>query len=123
MIHPNCKDYVKRFWNNVDQAGDCWKWKACKDPNGYGQMSMLGKNIRSHRLSWIIHYGPIPKGLFVCHRCDNPECTNPKHLFLGNNLDNMKDAYKKGRLKNLTGPSNPLWIKRKWRPVKIRVTE
>jgi hypothetical protein len=59
--------------------------------------SYKNKGFRAHRASWIIHRGEIPDGLFVCHHCDNPICSNPRHLFLGNNKDNQADSKRKGR--------------------------
>lgn len=76
----------------------CWGWSGCCPKNpGYGQFRSNMKIIRAHRASWIIHYGEIPKGKFVCHKCDNPICSNPDHLFLGTCKDNNYDCIKKGR--------------------------
>lgn len=89
------------FWSHVDIRNDeeCWNWMASLDDHGYGQFGSkrLGGHFSSHRLSYILTNGPIPDGLFVCHRCDNPKCINPKHLFLGTPLDNVKDMISKGR--------------------------
>lgn len=92
---------VSRYWKYVVKGKDCWSWTASKN-HGYGQLSNgKGKSpVKAHRVSWYIHNGPIPSGLNVCHRCDNPECTNPKHLFLGTQKENMTDAYIKGRIDN-----------------------
>lgn len=74
----------------------CWDWKGCCPKNpGYGQFRYGMKRERAHRASWIIHFGPIPKGMFVCHTCDNKKCSNPDHLFLGTCKDNNLDAIKK----------------------------
>lgn len=88
----------------------CWNWKGCAPKNpGYGQFRTNMKLIRAHRASWIIHFGEIPNGMFVLHKCDNKICSNPDHLFLGNDLENNKDAYQKGINKILwaNGENNP----------------
>ena len=81
----------------VDKTEDCWNWKAGVQHFGYGQFSVGHKGYVAHRYSWIMHKGSIPKALFVCHKCDNPKCVNPDHLFLGSQAKNMKDKTKKGR--------------------------
>ncbi len=91
-----------RFWDKVEIIPNkCWKWLAYKDPNGYGRIAKMGSGptIPAHRASWIIHNGKIKNGLFVLHKCDNPPCTNPRHLFLGTQQDNLNDMRKKGREK------------------------
>lgn len=78
----------------------CWGWSGCAPKNpGYGQFRFSMKKERAHRASWIIHFGEIPKGMFVLHTCDNRICSNPDHLFLGTNLDNINDMLKKKRHK------------------------
>lgn len=79
------------------QDNACWKWNGAKFPTGYGQMFFMGKCINASRASWIIHYGLIKNKLWVLHKCDNPECTNPEHLFLGTCKDNVRDSINKGR--------------------------
>ena len=74
----------------------CWSWKNKLD-NGYGSVKTGIKKLRAHRVSWLIYRGEIPKGLFICHSCDNRECTNPEHLFLGTHKINMLDMIKKKR--------------------------
>lgn len=88
----------ERFWRFVAPMMDdrgCWEWTGQIGDTGYPKM---GPHY-AHRLSWVMNNGMIPKGLFVCHHCDNPPCVNPKHLFLGTHRDNMQDMVAKGRSK------------------------
>lgn len=91
-----------RFWAKVNRDGDCWIWTAHVFGSlGYGSFHMGARAARplyAHRVSWELTRGPIPAGLCVLHRCDNPKCVKPSHLFLGTQADNMKDAARKGRL-------------------------
>ena len=89
---------MKRFFDKIEKTDSCWNWKAALRGNGYGCMKFKGQLLDAHRISWIIHNGDIPKGLLVCHSCDNRKCVNPLHLFLGTQSDNMKDCSNKGRL-------------------------
>lgn len=76
----------ERFWEKVDKTGDCWIWTASSDEHGYGRLSMQinGKQTCAiaHRVSWELTYGPIPKGLRVCHDCEDRGCVRPSHLIL-----------------------------------------
>ena len=76
---------------------ECWGWSGKFHDYGYGTLRYNSKKWTAHRFSYIYHIGNIPSGMFVCHHCDNPKCTNPNHLFLGTNLDNINDCIKKGR--------------------------
>ncbi len=89
-----------RFWKHVQKTDQCWNWTSTKLPAGYGMIKAdrSRKNLYAHRVSWEIHNGSIPDGLFVLHDCDNPSCVRPDHLFLGTQLDNMQDCVSKGRL-------------------------
>lgn len=88
---------VDFFYERITKSEYCWIWNGSKDKNGYGKLRFNNKELRAHRVSWKIHYGEIPKNIFVCHKCDNPSCTNPEHLFLGTAKDNTNDMIRKGR--------------------------
>jgi hypothetical protein len=94
-----------RFWSKVDRSGDCWLWTATRRADGYGQFRHAGEMHGAHRFSYEIERGPIPGGLMVLHRCDNPPCVNPAHLFLGTGVDNARDMVEKGR--SLAGARAP----------------
>ncbi len=89
--------FLERFWSRVRKSDGCWEWTGLVNESGYGRIYVYGRVDRAHRLSYRIHLGPIPKGMFVCHHCDNPPCCNPSHLFLGTHMDNMRDATAKRR--------------------------
>jgi hypothetical protein len=81
-----------------DEATGCWNWKLARDRDGYGLYGRkTGGSGRAHRGAWEAVSGPIAKGLSACHRCDNPSCINPAHLFLGTQADNIRDKVEKGR--------------------------
>lgn len=80
----------------IDSVG-CWNWTKSRTPEGYGHLHIHCKYWYAHRFSWVLHYGNIPEHLHVLHKCDNPGCVNPEHLFLGTHQDNMHDRDLKGR--------------------------
>lgn len=87
-----------RFWSKVDQAEDgCWLWQGTLLRQGYGCIKIAGQMYKAHRLAYQYTHGPIPQGLLICHKCDNPRCVRPDHLFLGTQKDNMADMSAKGR--------------------------
>lgn len=100
----------ERFRENLVVSDGCWTLRLRPHTTGYTQISQgRGTNLLGHRISWEIHCGPIPDGMFVCHSCDNPGCVRPDHLFLGSAKDNTQDMMGKGRHRAPSkGPNRPL---------------
>lgn len=125
---PRWPGYVKprltieaRFWRHVTPLGpdDCWLWQGStfhyKDTGepSYGRMQKGGRGegfLKSHRVSWTIHYGPVPDEAMVLHRCNVKLCCNPNHLYLGGNADNMRDLFEARGYNNFE-----LWMFEPWR--------
>jgi len=80
----------ERFWEKVDQSGECWTWTAATDSHGYGQMWTEPKKQPAHRISWKLANGPIPAGMFVDHICQTRLCVRPEHLRLVTNKQNLE---------------------------------
>lgn len=98
MPKKNSLEDLSFFWGRVEKTPSCWNWTGwCKRKGWHGTVGVSGKHWQVHRLSWTIHYGEIPDGLFVLHKCDNPKCVRPSHLFLGTQADNCRDMLTKGR--------------------------
>jgi hypothetical protein len=90
------EDLTRRFWQKVDKTETCWNWTSSLNSKGYGQLALKHYPLLAHRLSYAIHRGE-PGAMYVLHRCDNPRCVNPDHLFLGTVHDNNRDMFAKGR--------------------------
>jgi hypothetical protein len=99
------------FWQKVDRRSDdeCWNWIGSTHYRwGYGSFrDGKRKFIAAHRYSWKLVHGDIPKGMCICHKCDNPKCVNPNHLFMGTVADNNLDKKLKGRQPPVIGEKNP----------------
>lgn len=92
------RQYILRTKANcVVDANGCWLWQGFIHESGYGARNYRGRNIRVHRMMYMLCVGPIPKGLDVCHTCDVRHCVNPAHLWVGTRKDNMADCVEKGR--------------------------
>lgn len=98
----------EKFWVLVDVSDGCWEWKGIRNRGGYGVVVRYDENgkrkhLMAHRFAHMITKGPIPQGLLVLHRCDNPACVRPSHLFLGTHQDNTADMMAKGRINARSG--------------------
>lgn len=82
---------------SVEKTSDCWLWKGMVDRKGYGKFRMHSRFIGTHRVSYMLHKGAIPEGMWVLHHCDNPSCVNPSHLYLGTQIDNERDKVQRNR--------------------------
>lgn len=96
-----------RFWRYVKKGDGCWEWMASKNKKGYGSFGTGDRRTSlAHRVSWVLNVGIIPEGFYVLHKCNNPGCVRPSHLYLGTQLDNMNDR-KRTTGYNLHGENNP----------------
>ena len=106
-IRKRAKQRHKEFWDRLTRCADgCWVWQGSRLKTGYGTLSVDGRGWRAHRLAYTLAVGPIPQGLKVLHKCDNPPCCNPDHLWLGTQGDNIRDMNVKGRARGAPGLAN-----------------
>jgi hypothetical protein len=108
----------KPMRNASEYFGHCWKWSGAFFESGYGHYILKQRHYRAHRIAYYLYLGEIPEDKFVCHRCDNPACVNPKHLFLGLPIDNTQDMISKGRLNSSRGEDKGISYRKesgKWR--------
>lgn len=98
-------DFRERFWKKVKKGSpdECWEWTGAK-AFGYGIMSTKHNHApaKANRVSWFLHFGTIPEGMVIRHKCDNPTCVNPNHLEIGTQKDNVRDTVTRGRLNPLS---------------------
>jgi hypothetical protein len=88
-----------RVFSRIERGDGCWPWRGGISSSGYGNLNVPGtrRKILAHRAVYELTFGPIPDGLLVLHRCDNPRCVRPEHLFLGTHRENAHDKIRKGR--------------------------
>lgn len=109
-LSMSLKEKFEKYLNQssgLGPDGNCWEWVGYRDRAGYGLIRHLNRNLRAHRASYILFYGEFDQSLYVCHKCDNPSCVRPSHLFLGTPKDNTRDMISKNRQYKMFGESHP----------------
>lgn len=97
---------IARFESKFVKTDGCWNWMGARCRDGYGNFRLGNRTVGAQRITYMVYVGPIPDGLCVLHRCDNPACVNPAHLWLGTHTDNMRDSVSKGRFTRAHGERN-----------------
>ena len=92
--------HVKIQKYKINPITGCWEWQSHKFRDGYGKVYYSGKTDRAHRVSYRLHKGEIPDGMWVLHNCDNPTCINPEHLHFGTPTENVRECLSRGRYRN-----------------------
>lgn len=99
-VYPRSfRSLQERFWSHVDKTDTCWLWRPSAKSGDYGRIREYGRSrkLKAHRVSWEIHFGPLDAGQQVLHKCDNPPCVRPDHLFIGSPATNAADRVAKNR--------------------------
>jgi hypothetical protein len=96
LKHLTLRERFEEYYKESSKD-ECWEWLSNLDKNGYGEIRVNNKTKKAHRISYELYKGEIPINMFICHKCDNPSCVNPNHLFLGTHQDNVNDKVNKKR--------------------------